>query len=277
MLWTVGAGHLTFTQKARAAQVAACDILPLSYVNYRSELAAGRTPADLIAIAADHGVTLSFLDGFSDWAPVRYSPTLNDFMKQMLNFSTVEAFQMCHAIGADSIIAIGAFDAGSQPLSALIDAFGGFCDEAKKAGIRVDLEFVPVLGIRTLREAWDVVKGAGASNSTIVFDTWSFMRSEPDYEFLDALPRGTISNVQFVDGHIRVHPESLWADAFHNRLLPGDGEFPLTDITNLLRRNQDIEFVGPEAIFDGQELLGSQALGERVASSMKKALGPYDR
>jgi hypothetical protein len=35
-----------------------------------------------------------------------------------------------------------------------------FCDRAQAVGVRVDLEFIPHFGIRTLSDAWNVVREA---------------------------------------------------------------------------------------------------------------------
>src|SRR3546814_12454262 len=59
--WTVRA-H-SFDRRVEAATAGGFDILPLSYRNYRRELAAGRRGEDLAAIAADQGILLDFLDG----------------------------------------------------------------------------------------------------------------------------------------------------------------------------------------------------------------------
>src|SRR3546814_16769922 len=86
--WTVRA-H-SFDRRVEAATAGGFDILPLSYRNYRRELAAGRRGEDLAAIAADQGILLDFLDGMTGWAPIRFPDGADDFLRQAMDFGPHE-------------------------------------------------------------------------------------------------------------------------------------------------------------------------------------------
>src|SRR3546814_1845102 len=119
--WTVRA-H-SFDRRVEAATAGGFDILPLSYRNYRRELAAGRRGEDLAAIAADQGILLDFLDGMTGWAPIRFPDGADDFLRQAMDFGPHEALDMCSAAGLRHIVAIAGFLPGALSHAELVDNF----------------------------------------------------------------------------------------------------------------------------------------------------------
>jgi sugar phosphate isomerase/epimerase len=268
VLWAIGASHLNFDQRLEAAQAAGCDTITITYDGLQRELSTGRTPTDLCRRAAGSGVRIGFLDGLTDWSPQRMSPALNPLLQALFDYSCDQALAICEAMEIDAIVAVGAYAHGAVDHNELVDGFGAFCERAAGAGVRIDLEFVPMLGLRTLREAWAVVRDTASGNATVVLDTWNFMRGERDFDLLTELPPGTIRNVQVADGRIEPTTDDLWDDAFHGRLLPGEGEFPIERMFGLLAESQDIDHIGPEPIFDGLDRLSPREFGRRCADSM---------
>src|SRR5690606_8309040 len=108
-----------------------------------------------------------------------------------------------------NIVAIAGFVKDALPTEQLIESFASFCDRAAAEGIWVDLEPMPMLGLPTLRHAWEIWSGAARPNSAILLDTWHFMRGGADFALLESLPRGAIVNVQIVDGLASVPPGDL--------------------------------------------------------------------
>jgi len=70
-----------------------------------------------------------------------------------------------------------------------IEKFGQVCDLAKPFGLTVDLEYVPVAGVRSLADAVAVLKAVKRDNAGLMVDTHHFQRAGDQVEALDGLPR----------------------------------------------------------------------------------------
>ena len=268
--WTVRAHG--FDGQVEAAAAGGFDVLTLPYRKYLAERASGRTAEDLGAHAKSAGITLDFLDGMSGWAPIRYPAGADEFLRQALDFGPDEAFELCEATGMRHIVAIAGFAVDDLPLAQLVDSFGSFCDRAAAAGITVDLGSMPMMGLPPLGDEGDIVREAGRPNSGILLDTWHFMRGGADFPLLERIPRGTIRNIQIVDGLAKPPGPDLWEDAMHNREFPGRGALPLDQILSVLRDTQDIASVGPEALSDRVDRLTPAEAGREAAEAIDAVL-----
>lgn len=250
VLWEWNVRVHSFDQQVAAAAAGGFDVLTLPYRKYVHEAALGRSARDLMAAAAERDITLDFLDGMSGWTSVRYPPGADAFLKSALDFGVDEALELCDAAGLRHIVAIAGFPSGALTHSKLVDDFGRFCERAAAANIWVDLEAMPMLGVPTLRCAWDIVREAASKNSGLMFDSWHFLRGDADMSLLASIPRGRIRNIQIVDGSRKPRSADLWEEAMHFRDLPGQGELPLQQILAILLKTQDLTSVGPEALSD---------------------------
>src|SRR3546814_18168709 len=100
-------------------------------------------------------------------------------------------------------------------------------------------------------------------------DKWHFMRGGADMELRKSIPRGNSTDVQLADGPLAAEND-LWEEASHRRELPGAGELPTKDILTLLRQNQDLRTVGPEALSDKLDMLSAIAVG-KLSGDAKRA------
>jgi 4-hydroxyphenylpyruvate dioxygenase len=260
-------GH-RFEQQIEAAVVGGFDTLTVPVRKYRTEVASGKTPKDLLAIARDNGVTLDYLDGMSSWSPIAYPVGADDFLKDALGFTVDEAFQICDVLDLRNIVVISGFNRGDLSLPQLVESFGRFCEAAAARGIWVDLEPMPMLGIPTLHDAWDIVRGANCANSGVLVDTWHFMRGGPDMHLLSSIPRGRIVNVQLADGMREPQGASLWEDAVNYRMFPGEGQLPIVEILRVLNSCQSLRSVGPEVMSLEVNRMSPQEIGQRAAATM---------
>jgi sugar phosphate isomerase/epimerase len=284
VLWEWNVRVHSFDQQVAAAAAGGFDVLTLPYRKYMQEAAVGRSARELRAFAAEQGVTLDFLDGMSGWTSVRYPPGADAFLKSALDFGADEALELCDAAGLRHIVAIAGFAPGALTHAELVDDFARFCERAADAKIWVDLEAMPMLGIPTLRSAWDVVREAGSANSGLMFDSWHFVRGAADMNLLASIPRGRIANIQIVDGSRDPRSPDLWEEAMHFRELPGQGELPLQEILEVLLKTQDLRSVGPEALSDDLDKLSAVEAGglagratRGVMTAAKAALRDYPR
>lgn len=271
VMWDWNVTALDFPGQLAATAEAGFDVLSVPMRKIRKERESGRKAVDMLAMARDHGVRLDFIDGFSGWSPVRY-PDGDAFMKEALDFSVDEAFEVCDAFELKNIVAITAHERGTEfPLSPLVDAFGQFCDKAASLGIGVDLEPMAMLGIPDMQSAINIVQQSKCQNARIMFDSWHFIRNHESTDMLKQLPRGMITNVQLVDGALSPRGSNM-EDAMHNRLLPGEGELPLVELLSILLQTQDIESIGPEAISDELLSLPAAEIGRRARQAQDSVM-----
>lgn len=271
-LWPACVKTHSFQQQVAAASAAGFDNLAVSPPVYRALRDAGHSAAELRAIGADHGIRLSHYDGFSDWAPLRFSPSLPEGARAIFDFSAQQCLDICGELGLDKICAVGAFNAGEVELDALVDGFARFCEKAAPLGIQVDLEFLPMWAIADLATAWDIVRRAGCANGAILLDTWHFMRGNPDMTLLRSLPAGAIRTVQIADAGPRPQGVDLFEDTLRFRRLPGEGEFPLREILTLLRDKGGVTNIGPEIYADRMDALDANTAAQLAASSTRQLL-----
>lgn len=69
------------------------------------------------------------------------------------------------------------------------EQFGKLCDLAKGYGLTVDLEYVPIAAINTLKDTVDFLNAVNRSNAGIMIDTHHFYRAGDTVEELKQVPR----------------------------------------------------------------------------------------
>jgi sugar phosphate isomerase/epimerase len=249
VLWSGVVRRYPLADQIRVAATAGFDKLTVPYDVYRRHREAGTSSDEMLARAADSGIVLDFLDGFGSWLPQRYPRDAPAWITDMLNCTPEQGLEMCARLELKHIVALGYFEPGAFSQSELIEHFSRFCEKANAIGVRVDLEFIPHFGIRTLSDAWNVVRQADRANGGILLDTWHFMRSNPDLALLEAIPSATIVNLQLADGPLKPRGATIDEDAVLYREMPGDGELPITEILKILLKKGQIQSVGPELFY----------------------------
>lgn len=266
-LWPACVKTHSFAEQLRAATAGGFDSLPIGPLTYRSLRDGGQSAAEIAAMAADHGIRLGHYDGFTDWAPVRCAPDLPAAARAVFEVSSDECLEICHELGLKAVCATAGFTAGTVELPALIDGFAAFCERAQAAGVHVDLEFIPMWGIPTLSVAWDIVRGAGASNSGVLLDTWHFFRGCPDVELLRAMPAGSITTVQVADALGAGRHGDLFEECIRFRQLPGEGDLALIEVLTILLDKGGVRSIGPEVFSDHLDRLDAIEAARRVAAA----------
>jgi sugar phosphate isomerase/epimerase len=199
----------------------------------------GVTAADLGRRIADAGLGI-VVDPVMNWYGGSPSPT-----SRFGRFTTDESLRMCEDLGAVSLTCVGqATD--EIAMAQIVDGFGRLCDRAAAFGAQVHVEFTAIHAIRDLATAWAIVDGAGRANGGIVFDTWHFFRTTPDFALLERIPGDRIFAVQVDDALPEV--VGTLRDDTQNRLMPGDGSFDLPRVIGVLDRIGGLSWVGPEVI-----------------------------
>ena len=105
--------------------------------------------------------------------------------------------------------------------------------EARRFGLKVNLEPVAMGQTRTLAQAAELIRQAGV-DAGILFDTYHFARVGGQLADITAIRPGLIRYIQVCDGLLAV-PEADWtAESLQERLYPGYGEFPLLEMLRCL-------------------------------------------
>lgn len=114
------------------------------------------------------------------------------------------------------------------------DCYGQVCDLAKPFGLTVDLEFVTFAGAKNLKDAVDVLRAAGRTNSGLMVDALHFSRSRVAVEELDSVPREWFHFAHLCDApaEIPTTNDGLIRTAREERLYPGEGAINIASIFN---------------------------------------------
>lgn len=271
-LWPACVKSHPFEQQVAAAAAAGFDCLPISPPVYKALRARGLSAADVRGIATAHGVRLSHYDGFSDWAPLRFSPYLPAEARAIFDFSADECLEICSELGLDAICAVAAFGAGEVATPDMVEGFARFCDRAAPLGIQVDLEFLPMWAVSTLALAWEIVGAAQRPNGAILFDTWHFQHGDPDMALLRALPAGVIRTVQLADARPKPPARDLFEHCLCYRELPGEGSLPLQEILTVLHAKGGVTNIGPEIYATSMDALDALTAARRGAETTRNVL-----
>jgi sugar phosphate isomerase/epimerase len=136
-----------------------------------------------------------------------------------------------------------AAELGAKKISALVSDpdeerrlanFCALCDRAAEFGLGVNVEFVALTELRSLRDALRLVTRANRPNGGIMVDTLHLMRSGSTVAELAAAEPRWIGGAQFSDGPLTMPADQQLHEALSERMLPGDGEFPLREFVRAL-------------------------------------------
>jgi 4-hydroxyphenylpyruvate dioxygenase len=274
IMWNGTVRALPLKEQLRAAAIAGCDALSVTPSDYTAWLGSAISTRDMLAMADDAGVRITHLDPFvrwvDDWVP--HLPG-ESFPAEIVAFDADDFFRMAAALRVESFTAWGGFRPGRYETPQLIDAFGTLCRRAEREGLRCSLEFIPVFGIPDLKMAWDIVKGAAAPNSGIMFDFWHYMRGGRDDALLRKIPGEKITGVQLCDATLEV-PEgmSLAFDGLNNRRAPGDAEFPIHEIVDVLKEIGALNLVGLEVFSEAFDRMSADEIGETSRETLDRTL-----
>ena len=263
--------HLPFAQKLKATQLAGFGALALQPQEVQRINAAGLSIADMKSIAADHGVTIARLDPLCTWNPHWHPNNMDSAFIADHSMTTEAFFAMSQALGCGYMSLNATYVADAYSLEQQVEHYAAICRLAAEFGLVCDLEPIPMWGVQTLEQGWEIVRQADAPNGGLVFDTLHFVRGNSTLEAIEAMAGDKIHCVQICDG---IHPleqgVTLEADCF-NRMWPGTGNFPLAAIVTALEKINGLNQVGPEVF----SLANQQLSAEQVARACRESLAHY--
>lgn len=270
-LWPACVRTHSFRDQLAAAAAAGYTHLPIGLVTYKALRNEGLSDGDIRQLYRDYGIAPGHYDGFSAWAPVRFNDDLPDEAKAVFDASADESLEICAALGIDRMCATGTFNVGQYSLTELSESLHRFCEQARNAGVHVDLEFLPMWGIPDLRTAWYILTDARPDNAHLMIDSWHFYRGAPDLDLLASLPSGTIETVQLADALQQRLSDDLFEDCLLYRRSPGEGELDLQAFLGALAQQQVLD-VGPEIFSTELDSLTALAAAQRCFDGTSQTL-----
>jgi sugar phosphate isomerase/epimerase len=175
--------------------------------------------AQINTILDDHGLVDNELEVLLDWFVDGKRRRASDRDRQLL-------LRAAEAIGARQVKVGGDLTGKTWPMDSLIEEFAFLCDQAARAGTAVTIELFPSSNLADLQTGRAVVEGAGRKNGGLLLDIWHMVRGNINMEAVASLPDGLINHVELNDGTLLPRADYL-TDTIENRLVPGEGEFPL--------------------------------------------------
>ncbi len=150
------------------------------------------------------------------------------------------------------------------------------CVLAAPFGLVVDLEYMVFTAVKSLAAALRIVRMADQPNLQVLVDALHWMRAGDGLEQIRAAPPALLGYVQLCDGPLRSPGESalLLQEARTARLVPGEGEFPLTALLEAMPQvgmaSLEVPLPPGRAAADhAQRLLrGARALLDRVGGKI---------
>jgi sugar phosphate isomerase/epimerase len=257
-LWSYTFRKSSLPELAAAASVAGFDCVTTTPALFTRS---GGDTADLRARVEDCGVHVTFVDGLCTALPGTNLPPGDPTIE--------DCIRIAHATGAGAINVVHATGVPT-PIAALADAFAIACERAAAEDLRLAIEFLPDTGIPDFTTAAAIVVEAGASNGSVLLDTWHFARGGGDFSDLDDDAVALIGGVQLSD---RTPDQDAQPYVPRKgRKIPGDGALPLARLTTDLRRAHPDLPIGVEVLSDEIDVLGLDEGARRLAASLEPLL-----
>jgi sugar phosphate isomerase/epimerase len=228
------------------------------------------TPAMALGGGRPSTPPVSYVDALLGALPG--SPPLDAIQPAYRHFfepGTDNCFRAAALTGAP-VLNVAHFLGDAVPLPAMIDAFGALCTRAAREGLALTLEFIPGSGVPDLATALAIVTGTGADNAGVLVDTWHLSRSGGTVADLAAAPAGTLTAIQLSD-RCTTRAEGAYVP-MRDRLLPGDGDLPLSQIVATVRANSADAIVSVEVFSAALAALPPAEAAARAGAAARAAL-----
>jgi sugar phosphate isomerase/epimerase len=125
------------------------------------------------------------------------------------------------------------------------EKLGKLCDLALSVGLGIGLEFMSMSrGCGSLEAAVRMVGSVGRHNLAIAVDALHLVRSGGIPKDLVSIPAERLAYAQICDGRGLAPADSYMAEAM-DRLIPGEGDFPLNDFIQSLPVGLDLDVEVP--------------------------------
>lgn len=219
-------------------------------------ISAGESELQFQRALAEHNVSVNNIELFQ----IRPQTDVN---------ALKEGFAMGNRLGARQVTVH--IHAANHEFS--VAAFSQLCLVASDYGLDVALEFTSFSAVRTLDAALNIIRSANLKNGRIALDLLHFFRNGGKVEDINDIKPHELGYIQVCDGLYK-KPEDLYAEAVKDRMLPGEGEFPIQQVMSLLPEDVIVDVEIPQMRLKNQ---GINA-GDRISMAVERTLAtitPY--
>ena len=246
--WTLGGGALphtdkeysTFEFKTRVEQAAKAGFKGIGL--WHADIAHvtnTRSLREMRKILDDNGMQHIEIEFLADWF---FEPgerrTASDATRRML-------LEAAEVLGGRHV-KVGDFWKTDVAMPKLIEEFAKLCADAENHGTKIGYEMMPFSKIDSLERARELMTGAGAKNSGIIFDLWHIVKLGIPYEKVWQFPKEYFLGLEINDGYLKNLPTTdLVEETTQYRRLCGQGEF---DIKGFLAYLPKSPYKGPVGI-----------------------------
>ena len=210
-----------------SAVVQGAPLVPLGYAPYslKDDAALRR---DVLAAMKHRGVAASLGDGFL-----------------VLPDTEIKAFgvdlDVLAELGVPRINVVSL----DPDLSRTFDQFAALTELAAQRGIQTVVELVPGLTVGDLSTALAAREYVGRPDFGLLIDTMHLVRSGSSAADLAAVDPEYIGYAQLNDTTLQPRLDNYMEEAMFERMVPGEGELPLTDILSVLPNDIVLEIEVP--------------------------------
>jgi sugar phosphate isomerase/epimerase len=236
----------------------------------------GLTDSDIRAMLKDNGLTVAELDPAWWWLPgaeeVGRTIPLSADTEAVFRYGEAELFRIADAVRARSLNAVDVFG-GDWDLDAAAEAFAALCDRAAEHGLLVHLEALPWSKLPDVATTWEVARRADRPNGGVMVDAWHFVRggAVANADALKKVPGDRVFGIQVDDGPLA--PEANLVEAtLHERRLPGEGEFDLAGLLDILDDIGAVAPLGVEVFSDDLHAQGPHEAAKRAGNATRALL-----
>jgi sugar phosphate isomerase/epimerase len=132
------------------------------------------------------------------------------------------------------------------------DKFAELCRLAAEYGLRINAEFISNRSLSSLAETIELLRAADQLNAGIVLDLLHHVRSGGSIGQVRALDPRLVGHAQLCDGAAAIRPEDRAFESGSNRLLPGEGAFPVRAFVDALPPTSlGVEVPARSKVFEG--------------------------
>lgn len=147
------------------------------------------------------------------------------------------------------------------------------CQQANSAGLRVAYEAMSwSTEVDQCDKAWQIIRQVDEENLGLVIDAFHLFALRRTLEDLADIPANQIFLVQLSDIKMPLDSGALKQIARHQRLLPGEGNFPLTSLIAYLDKLGYQGPIGLEVFNDHAAEQESQVIAQRAKSALTQIL-----
>jgi sugar phosphate isomerase/epimerase len=147
-----------------------------------------------------------------------------------------------------------------------VERFGRFAALCAQSGIVAGLEFHRFSAVADIAGAAQIVREAGHEHGKLVCDALHLFRNGGSVEQAREYAP-LIRYAQICDGPLTPPDENYWREAVSDRLIPGDGEFPLAALFAGFTPDTLVEVEVPQS----RALKAGKSAAERIAAAVAGA------